>query len=423
MPSVHPNAIASNNPSSISVEFAAKIGLKWLPAAGWLCPGPRPPTMARIDTVQTLRAIAALSVCLAHALGDIKTRVFGVELVPGYYLGAAGVDLFFVVSGFVMTFSTRELGSDRSAWAPFLLRRWIRVAPLYWLATAVYAAMLVTQGKPELLQPGRLLGSALFWPMPAPDGSMSPLYGVGWTLNFEMFFYAVFALAIWATGARAAWATALGLGVLMAANQTLTLPTPLGYLLNPIVLDFVFGILLAKAYDRGWTIAPVASWALGTLAVGAIVAGGFAGYVAGLPEQPSSALRWAAWGLPMAALAASVVLARPATAPVSAARQSALRLLGDASYSIYLMHPIVIILMRPLGVALADTLGAGHIAVASLYLCVVIGTVIALSMLVFSSVEKPITARLRGLLKPRTRATIRQPNASGGALALKDDSD
>src|SRR5262245_21275262 len=134
-------------------------------------------------SIQILRAAAALGVVLAH-------------IFPSAVIGTAGVDLFFVISGFIMVYASDRLFERRDAPRIFFLRRLARIVPLYWAVTAVLVAYPLLAGvdlAAVSLSPGVILGSFLFFPVPRPDGSLLPVHFLGWTLDYEMFFYVVFA--------------------------------------------------------------------------------------------------------------------------------------------------------------------------------------------------------------------------------------
>ena len=111
----------------------------------------------------------------------------------------AGVDIFFVISGFIMVYaSSRWFGSARAP-RVFLAHRIARIVPLYWATMMVYLAVLLLTPwllNSEYLAPHFVIASFLFIPAARPDGLVQPLYSLGWTLNYEMFFYALFAIAI-----------------------------------------------------------------------------------------------------------------------------------------------------------------------------------------------------------------------------------
>src|SRR5271166_3045280 len=155
-------------------------------------------------SIQTLRALAALAVVAYHALQWDR---------GGFDVGRAGVDVFFVISGFIMWRVTA--GRDVPPRA-FLWRRFTRVAPLYWLATlGVLAVALVWPAFLPEVRPGwrHLVLSLAFIPHLDPRGLPFPTLPPGWTLDYEAVFYAIFAAAL--AGPRA-WRGRLVVGALIA---------------------------------------------------------------------------------------------------------------------------------------------------------------------------------------------------------------
>ena len=109
--------------------------------------------------------------------------------------GAAGVDIFFVVSGFIMVVTTMKRDM---APGEFLLHRIARIVPVYWVVTILLFAIVMYGFKPVgimRMQPDWLAKSLLFIPFDR-DGRVEPIISVGWTLNYEMFFYLLFALGL-----------------------------------------------------------------------------------------------------------------------------------------------------------------------------------------------------------------------------------
>ena len=172
-----------------------------------------------------------------------------------------------------------------------------------------------------------IAASYLFLPYANPrDGSTLPLLPLGWTLNYEMFFYGVFALALVLSRFTAIAAISVLFVTMAIAGALLPLPQPLRFWADPQILEFVYGMWLAEAYLRGFRLPRPA-------AVLALVAG-MGGAMLYEPGISSSALpRGIAWGLPAAAVFAGVVLSKPWKAGSS----GILHALGAASYS--LPHP------------------------------------------------------------------------------------
>jgi len=101
---------------------------------------------ANFLTIQALRAVAALLVVPLHAFETWGERVDSVAPGVKWDNGAAGVDIFFVISGFVMVISSRRLVDRADAWLIFLRHRVLRIVPLYWLLTTVKILAVVLLG-------------------------------------------------------------------------------------------------------------------------------------------------------------------------------------------------------------------------------------------------------------------------------------
>ncbi|MEO7027698.1 MAG: acyltransferase, partial [Caulobacteraceae bacterium] len=185
-------------------------------------------------SIQYLRALAALAVVLYHAL---QWRS------GGFDVGRAGVDVFFVISGFVLW---RATSRHRVTPLTFLAARASRVMPLYWLATlAVVASALVWPQFLPQVRPGwgHLLLSLAFIPHFDPRGLPFPTLPPGWSLDYEAGFYILFAIALAFARRWRAWALVGGLAGATLAGLLLADPA---YILgaNPLLLEFAAGVLI-----------------------------------------------------------------------------------------------------------------------------------------------------------------------------------
>ena len=312
-----------------------------------------------------LRAVAALAVVLFHC----------------HWTGIAsfGVELFFVISGFVICHAAAQ--DPRH----FLAKRVARVVPLYWLATCgVFAiAMLAPALVPATHATGHnLLRSLTFWPYRRDDGADMPVLFLGWTLNYEAFFYALFALCL-AISRRFAPILAMGVLVLAVAVHPWFAPLgdPLDFWTRPMLLNFACGI----AAWLIWRKAGDLLHRIPALAAGAIAAASFGGLVIGLQHGLPGPLPWSGMSsaaLLLALLALGHRIRWPAT----------LLLVGDASYSLYLLHPYVLEVIN----RKVDAFGpapAGVLATIGAVLAAV-----ALALGVFRLVERPSNRALRRLI-------------------------
>ena len=141
--------------------------------------------------IQALRAVAALAVAFCH-FEQMTLILFGVvPPKPATYFLQSGVDLFFVISGFVMVHASWDTFGGSGAPREFMVRRLLRIVPLYW-ATMTLAIFFETT-PPSWSEVAQ---SYLFIPYQAPNGSHTPIYSVGWTLNYEIFFYGLITVAL-----------------------------------------------------------------------------------------------------------------------------------------------------------------------------------------------------------------------------------
>jgi len=338
--------------------------------------------IAPIVSIQWLRALAALMIAVHHALHEAALLRGGPSL-QGILPLEAGVDLFFVISGFVMAYSSRDLFGSRSAVLPFLRRRLARIAPIYWVATGLYLTLALT-GWVAVVRPppsaGEIAASIAFLPYQRPDGFVQPVYSLGWTLNYEMFFYLLFALALPFRRERAVPGLVLALMALAAIGLAIpaTLAAP-WFWTRSIILEFGFGLIIGHMALTGLRPTPRIAAAMACAALLLLALGRL--QPALLPD------RALLYGLP-AALMVMGALAVEGGSDNTASRFFAR--LGDASYALYLLHPFV---LRGLAVV------AGP-ALASLppLLFVALGVTLAcvLAMIVWRWFERPLTRALQG---------------------------
>ena len=350
--------------------------------------------MPKLTAIQGLRALAALSIAVLHGqheAGLLAARL-GIGFAPWRAVPwEAGVDVFFVISGFVMVWASGPLFGAAGAGRSFLARRLARIVPLYWLTTTAFLAVALIA--PAVLlsptpTPGFVLASYAFVPAARANGAVQPLYSLGWTLNYEMMFYALFALAIALPRRQAVASAAAGLVAIVLAGRLLSpLPTALAFWSDPIVLEFGFGMALGLLRAEGVRLSgPIRA---------ALAAGGLLLLVAG-PEMAGPL----AYGVPAALLVAACGLGieRPGL-PGGLARLG--ETLGDASYAVYLVHPFVIRGVRQAVEATIATLPPAAFLLAAL------AATLLVAHGVHERIERPLTRRLRRLLDRPSRTASR----------------
>lgn len=266
----------------------------------------------RVMSLQFLRAIAALAVVAHHAMWLNRG---GYDFV----VGAAGVDIFFVISGAVMVIATRGNATPRE----FLWRRLVRVVPLYWIATtAAIAYFALRYGM--WIEADYVVGSFLF--LPPPEDLKHPILYPGWSVNYEVLFYLVLAASLFGSK-QGFWVAAAFLVVMGAAAPRFGVYSA-EYYLNPRLLEFVAGMGIGALLVSGIRIPAVAGWAL-ILAAATLFA---------INRSTPGPFVFVEWGVPSALL----VLGITAFEHRSLVRNAILQTVGNASYALYLVHPFVI---------------------------------------------------------------------------------
>jgi exopolysaccharide production protein ExoZ len=331
----------------------------------------------RYDGVQGLRLLAALLVVTTHSFFFTSERL-GAQSVAWPY-GARGVDIFFVISGFVMVISSHKLIGTESGWARFAIQRLIRIVPLYWLATTIKVFIMVVASSAVLhatWDTGAIVGSYFFIPYRKDATHVEPLMGVGWTLVFEMFFYFVFTLALYL---RANIHVFVGIVMVSLAAMSFYRPDAYPawmYLLNPVVLEFWFGMLVGYLILRGRNIALEFAAPLAIVSLLLV-----------LCVQSSSLPPAVVICIPTALLVYAVASMEDTLA---ARLPRFIVFLGAASYSLYLFHslfaPAIPTILRYFGVRSF-----------SLSVVISISASVGLSALVYSFVELPTTMYLKSL--------------------------
>jgi exopolysaccharide production protein ExoZ len=296
---------------------------------------------SRLESIQVLRAIAAIGVVFTHAITRIGTAFPDANqhsVLAGsdgqLTAGDAGVDLFFAISGFIMLYVHRDDFGKARAPLNFMIKRIIRIVPIYWSLTT--AALIVLMVAPQLFTTHYrgidlpwIIGSYLFVPIAPPGWNATPVVGVGWTLNFEMFFYVAFAFALFLPRRLALHLIFVGFGGLVAIGVILQPSTPvLGLVTNWLLLDFLMGVAIALWLVARGRLPPAAAFAL--LLIGAVCLAATILW----PPPEEGPLRVLKWGIPTAL----IVFAMSSINIPEGRVAKPLCILGDASYSIYLFQ-------------------------------------------------------------------------------------
>ena len=330
----------------------------------------------RVRSLQHLRVLAASMIVLYHAELQISRLSDGAH-EHSLSFAAAGTDLFFAIGGFILVYTTHN---RKDSFGAFLYRRFVRIAPLYWLFTLLMLAVL-------LIAPGHLLTtkgdfwhivfSLAFIPYPHPVlGFDRPFLFPGWVLNNFALFYVLFgSLLFLSTGKRVVSLSIVLCSLVILSTVFGDASHFLNFYGSTVALDFVQGMLVAWLFfarnEPPWVIAAV-------LAIGASI------FAVGVLENVSEGSERALfWGVADATLLfACVSIEKRWGWP----KWGFLSKLGDASYSVFLSHLFALALTTNIlrELRLFPILGVSGARI------VFLGAAWTMGVIVYSAIERPM---------------------------------
>tara|TARA_Y100001970_G_scaffold293589_1_gene441417 strand:- start:2168 stop:3157 length:990 start_codon:yes stop_codon:yes gene_type:complete len=320
----------------------------------------------KLENIQVLRFIAAFSVMMVH--------------LPIFGFGGWGVDIFFVISGFIMMYITETENKF------FIIKRFIRIIPLYWILTI--GVFIISFLKPELLNNTtanieHLFKSLFFIPFDKNGTGHFPILFLGWTLNYEIIFYLIFAVSL-----------LLFRKYRLIICSTLIL---LFYLINnffsdnffisqtysnTIMFEFIYGMIIYELWKKYRNKSSINNlYKISYI----VVFAGIIFYLQSLQGLP----RLIRWGIPAAFLCIFFILLIE-----NFKFPKIFVTLGDASYSLYLIHPYIIQFFYKI-----TGLDDQNFLVNCLFTFLIIIITLYISVLVFKLIEKPTNNLLRGFLR------------------------
>jgi exopolysaccharide production protein ExoZ len=331
----------------------------------------------KINNIQVLRAYAAVAVVIWHT-GFIFPHLLQV--------GKFGVDIFFVISGYIMA---RICEGDTRF---FLRRRLIRIVPPYWAMTILlfcfslfYPKMLLSTGA----DPFDLLRSLLFVPYYRGDGLIRPLLYVGWSLNYEMLFYLLITVGIYLLPKYPlAFATGLLVTLQLVCSHYASLGAVPTCYSSTVVYEFVLGVV---AYKLARRVSTKVATAMRPFSLAAI-AGSLAGIVLldGVAHSPLPA----EWFLKQLLAMLTILSASLLSQGHWDIRMPWIVVVGDASYVLYLVHPYILSLSDRVLKGFFPWIEMTHASIA--FLLIALCTVVAVFL--HLKLEKPIVNYLNGKL-------------------------
>ncbi|AKJ00492.1 peptidoglycan/LPS O-acetylase OafA/YrhL [Archangium gephyra] len=357
------------------------------------------PSRPELLTQQMLRGLAAFAVVLYHAGLTSSGLTGGSYLLPGFFKqGYAGVDVFFCLSGFIIFHAHQGDLGRRQSLPLFLMKRFVRIYPIYWVVTLLVLAtgLLVPRvvgGSPPA--PGYVLQSLLLIPQ-----GREPLVTVAWTLIHELRFYVLFCGAL-LLPPRVSARVAVGFFLLSLGTLCLDSLHPAFFqrvpgarlflfLFHPSNLHFTLGVLASFILSRVRTAALLDGAVLGAGAVSMTAAVLLHDRLAPPGMKYHAALFYA---VPSFLVVLGLALVERRWRPWI---PRPLVQLGNASYSLYLIHWPVLVLLVPAVFQSLETTGERTLALWGL-----VAVAVGAGAVLYVGVERPLLTFLRGRLLQR----------------------
>lgn len=315
----------------------------------------------KLGSIQFLRAIAVILFVYFYSI-DL-TAGFGKSQQYNFYylkeMGVIGIDLFCVISGFVVFYTARSLSGASEGWH-FLKKRFFRINPLFYLCSVVFFAtqflLMWAVNSPNIFLLTTKIASGLvdtLWIVPTSKYLLQyKLYlAIGWSLGFAWLFSILFYLTI-LTRVRMKVLVLTGMIVLLVAAGYFLKPKDirLGFATNAMLLEFLFGTILGQLYLRFSKIPAAVSILLLLIGIGGFISPVFYNYgdtgnASNTINGTVSLQRALLWGLPSGCLMAGCLFLERDDKLKAIWNNRLFRLIGDASYSIFLTHATLFTLL------------------------------------------------------------------------------
>ena len=339
-----------------------------------------------INSIQFLRGFAALAVVVHHTGGYVKLYFKPTLFFGDYFsLGFAGVDLFFVISGFIIHFTSKNYLNNPSKLTEYLKKRFVRVYPIYWVITTV---LFVSSWLITLILNKNIFSIGYPYTLSAyiQTYTLFPLHfainPVTWTLSYELFFYLVFSLLIIS---KRLWVIPVAVLGISFFHLMVDIPdgnlTYFNFFFSGYNFEFLLGFLVFQFY-KSVKLPNLLSIFLLILSFGIIIYFGYS------VSDVDSLKRVLVFGLP-SSLILITLLNLEQNEAISFPKF--FLTLGDASYVLYLIHFPMMLLMNKLPQIIGYTITANQEV---LYSCFIIISIIITSIYVHKWIEKPLTKKL-----------------------------
>jgi len=365
----------------------------------------------KINSIQILRAVAVILVIYNHSIIICTDNNYNFSFQRNFlYLRhwtSIGLDLFFVISGLIMAIVTRSYIKKPSGWYNFLLKRVVRIVPLYWLySLVVYFERSMIK---HAITPGEIIKTLLFFPLLAAKNTLLPIIGQGWSLSYEMYFYLLIVIFLMLKKKKNIFRNLLVAMVVLAVVGYFINPADLTlkFISTPILIEFSLGLAVGMGYHYVTVhytqirIGLIKYSGVATLLVGLTLMLASLFYDSQYISNPAYVIsnnsialyRSLIWGLPCSIFVFGILLTEYT---FKLEMPSILVRIGDASFSGYLSHILIIVSVGWLYTRLGLRNGDMFIIIATLA-----STIISLPL--YTYIEKPILNLSNRLLFP-TRA-------------------
>ena len=347
-----------------------------------------------INSIQFLRGFAALAVVVHHTGGYVK-RYFEPTLLfeDKFSIGFAGVDLFFVISGFIIHFTSKNYLNNPSKLKEYLKKRLIRVYPIYWIITTILfiSSWLIVEILDKNIfsigYPNTLIAYIQTYLLLPLHFAINP---VTWTLSYELFFYLCFAILIIS---KRLWIIPALILAVSFYNIFIDVPEIVevklnyfNFIFSGYNFEFMFGFLIYPLYEK-IKLSNIISVILLIISISIIA---LFGYDIG---DYDSYKRVLTFGLPSGLILLSLLNLENNNA-ISFPKITLT--LGDASYALYLIHFPMMLLMNKI----PQILGYNFSAIQEVwYSYFIIISMVISSIYVHKWIEMPVAKKLNSLLK------------------------
>jgi peptidoglycan/LPS O-acetylase OafA/YrhL len=276
-------------------------------------------------------------------------------------MGNIGVDIFFVISGFIIFYISRT-SEGIAQGLSFLMKRFLRINPVYYISSFIFLAILITD---VWIKKGLAYVSVdkvidflpdTFFIIPTRGqvGTYNPVSIVGWTLGFEWLFYFIFfPLIVLQVKNKFLWASIIIVSLSALGQLFYFHDSRYTFITNSIMLEFLLGVFICWAYCKYEIISTKLAFSL--ILIGIIIYGilfiygyGDVWYYQNVLSNKSSIGRFAIWGIPSAFIVAGCVFLEKQLKLIKLWTNKLVSILGDASFSIYLIHPIIFLMLSKL---------------------------------------------------------------------------